>query len=156
MILLGLWFLALQLVPGLSAWLEATTSWPLIVIAMGLVLLLIALVANAPALAIPASIVGGIGIVLYFQNLMGNWQSWAYAWTLIPGFVGVGIVLRGLIGGQPLREMQGALWLILISAVMFTLAAAFVGVVGFAGVYWPFLLIVFGVLLLLRPLFRTR
>jgi len=148
--------LALQVVPGLSVWFNTTNSWPFMVIGIGVLLLLFALIGQIPGMAIPGAVVSGVGAVLYFQNLTGNWESWAYAWTLIPGFVGVGILIRSLLVGQTARSMQGALWLILSSAVLFTISAAFFGAIGFIGVYWPVVLIAFGVLLLLRPIFRPR
>ena len=64
-------------------------SWPLIVVAVGAGLLVLGLLVGAPEMAIPAVIVGGIGGILYYQNLSGNWASWSYLWTLIPGFSGL-------------------------------------------------------------------
>ena len=46
---------------------------------------------------IPASIITGIGSVLYYQNATGDWASWSYLWTLIPGFVAFGLLLFGLL-----------------------------------------------------------
>ena len=89
LVLLGALFLAVQWLPGLQLWF----SWPLIIIGIGVLLLIVGLLTGVPAMAIPACIVGGIGGLLYWQNATGNWESWAYAWTLIPGFVGVGMVL---------------------------------------------------------------
>ncbi len=39
----------------------------------------------------PSIIVGGIGGILAYQDYTGHWESWSYLWTLIPGFVGLGI-----------------------------------------------------------------
>ena len=114
LILLGAWFLAIQWVPGLQAWF----SWPLIIVGGGVLLLMIGLLTRVPAMAVPACIVGGIGGLLYWQNATGNWESWAYAWALIPGFVGVGIVLSGLFGGETRQAVRGGSWLILISLVL--------------------------------------
>jgi len=152
LILLGAWFLVAQLVPGLQAWI----SWPWIIMGVGGVLMMIGLLTGVPGLAVPACIVGGIGGLLYWQNTTGNWESWAYAWTLIPGFVGVGIVLSGLLSGETRRAVRGGGWLILISLVLFTIFGSFFGALGLAGPYWPVLLIVLGLLLLVRPLFRSR
>ncbi len=49
-------------------------------------------------LAIPGSIITGIGLLLLFQNLTSYWESWSYGWTLIIIFVGAGIYLAGLYG----------------------------------------------------------
>lgn len=151
LILLGAWFLAMQLVPGMGT----LFSWPWIIIAVGAVLLLIGLASGAPAMAIPACIVGGIGGLLYWQNVTGNWESWAYAWTLIPGFVGLGIILAGLLGDDH-GEIQGGAWLVAISLVLFLAFGSFFGALGLIGPYWPVLLILLGLMMLLRPFSRLR
>jgi len=152
LILLGAWFLVVQWVPGLQIWF----SWPLIIVGVGGLLLIIGLLTGVPGLAVPACIVGGIGGLLYWQNITGNWESWAYAWTLTPGFVGVGIVLSGLLGGETRQSLRGGGWLILISLVLFTVFGSFFGALGLMGDYWPVLLILLGLLVLARPLFRPR
>lgn len=153
LILLGVWFAAVQVVPGLRETVYGSNGWPLIVIGAGVLLLLIGLVTGAAGMAVPACIVGGIGGLLYWQNATNNWESWAYAWALIPGFVGVGIVLAGLLQGRA-RELVPGGWLIVISLALFAvLAAAFTGTSPF-GPYWPALIIILGFLLLLRSLFH--
>jgi len=152
LILLGALFLAVQWVPGLQLWF----SWPLIIIGIGVLLLIVGLLTGVPAMAMPACIVGGIGGLLYWQNATGNWESWAYAWTLIPGFVGVGMVLSGLLGGDTRQMVSGGGWLILISLVLFAVFASFFGAMGLVGRYWPVLLIGLGLLVLAQSLFRSR
>jgi len=107
-------------------------------------------------LATPACIVGGIGVLLYWQNVTGNWESWAYAWTLIPGFVGVGIVLTGLLSRGNRQSVHEGGTLILISLVLFAIFGSFFGALGLMGKYWPILLVALGLLMLIRPLFRFR
>ncbi len=152
LILVGVLFLVVQLVPGLQLW----VSWPLIIIAVGTLLLTIGLLTGISALAIPACIVGGIGGLLYWQNASGDWESWAYVWTLIPGFVGVGTILSGLFGGEVRQSLGVGGWLILISLVLFAVFGSFLGKTGLLGTYWPVLLIAMGLLLLARPLFQSR
>jgi len=152
LVLLGALFLAVQWMPGLQLWF----SWPLIIIGIGVLLLIFGLLTGVPAMAMPACIVGGIGGLLYWQNATGNWESWAYAWTLIPGFVGVGMVLAGLLGGDTRQTVRGGGWLIVISLVLFAVFASFFGALGLVGSYWPVLLIVLGLLLLAQSLFRSR
>jgi hypothetical protein len=154
LVLLGIWFLAVQFVPGLQVY--PVLSWPLIIVGAGVILLVIGLLTGVPGMAIPACIVGGIGGLLYWQNATGNWQSWAYMWTLIPGFVGLGTVLAGLLGGESRQEVRGGLWLILISLVLFAAFGSFFGALGLVGPYWPLLLIALGVLIFVRSLFRFR
>ena len=155
LILAGLFLLAGQLVPGLWARFEVM-SWPMIVVGVGILLLVIGLLTNAPGMAVPACVVGGIGLLLYWQNATGNWESWAYAWTLIPGFVGVGVILAGILGGHTGSALVSGGWLILISLVLFAVFASFMGGPVIAGKFWPVLLIVLGVLALVRYVFRSR
>lgn len=150
LILIGAAFLAVQLLPGLQIWF----SWPWIIIGVAVLLLVIGLLTGVPAMAIPACIVGGIGGVLYWQDATGNWDSWSYAWTLIPGFVGVGIFLAGLLGEDTRDSIRAGSGLILISLVLFAIFGSVFGALGLLGSYWPVLLILLGVLLLARSLFR--
>jgi len=152
LILLGAWFLAVQFVPGLQAWF----SWPWIIIGVGVVMLLIGLLSGVPDLAVPACIIGGIGGLLYWQNATGNWDSWSYAWSLIPGFVGVGVILSGLFGGKVLKSLREGGNLILISLILFVIFAAFLGGPNLLGDYWPVLLILLGLWTLIQSLFRSR
>jgi hypothetical protein len=154
LILIGVWLLAVQVFPNLQLWLNLSFSWPLIVIGVGVLLLLVGLLAGEPGMAVPACIVGGIGGLLYYQNLTGNWGSWAYAWTLIPGFVGAGVILSGLLGNRPKRALGDGLNLIIISLVLFLVFAAFLGGPNLFGPFWPVLIILLGLWLIIRPVFR--
>ena len=156
LIVLGGWFLAGQFVPDLKFWINAEKSWPLFVIGAGLLLLVLGLLTQTAEMAIPACIVGGIGGLLYWQNTTGNWDSWAYAWTLIPGFVGVGIMLAGLLRGQGSRAFREGGGLILVSLVLFVIFGSFLGGGAVLGSYWPVLLILLGLWLLVRPWVKGR
>ena len=154
LILFGVFFLALQFLPEeITHLLDLSHQWPLIIVGIGGVFMVFALLAQPP-LAILGSIVGGIGLLLYYQNVTGNWESWAYAWTLIPGFVGLGIFLMHALQrqiAQGLREggrmMLVSLGLFLFFSLMFS---------GFRGILWPVGMIALGALLLLRNLWRGR
>jgi hypothetical protein len=155
LILLGIFFLAYQIMPERLNWLRFEMGWPMIVVTVGVGLLVFGLLVGAPGMAVPASIVGGIGLILYWQNMTGNWDSWAYMWTLIPGFVGIGTILTGLLGGEKLRgSLEGGFWLILISLVMFAIFGSFLGGMTLLGAYWPALLILLGLIILVRSFFR--
>jgi len=158
LILLGLWFLAVELAPAL-AWARGAEGWPLFIVAVGIGLLLVGLATGAPGIAVPACVVGGIGGLLYWQNTTDNWASWAYAWTLIPGFVGIGVMLAGLLGDKPRQNFTGGAWLVLISLILFVIFASFLGgpaVLGQYWRYWPVLLILLGLLSLGQYFFRRR
>ncbi len=150
LILIGAAFLAVQILPGF----HIQFSWPWIVIAVGLFLLTIGAATGEPGMAIPACIVGGIGGILAYQNATGDWESWSYVWALIPGFVGVGILLAKLLGGEKDTSLGNVAWLLFISLFLFVIFGSFFGALGVFGTYWPVLLILLGLGLFIRPLFR--
>jgi len=156
LILLGVVFLAAQLVPGLAIWLNIEHSWPLIIVGVGVLLLVIGLLTGVPSMAVPACIVGGIGGLLYWQNATGRWETWAYTWALIPGFAGVGGIVSGLLSGEGRKAVRDGGTLIVISLVMFAIFGSLFGDLNWLGPYWPVLLIVLGLWLLVRPWLRPR
>lgn len=87
-------------------------GWPLLVVAVGIVLFASALAVPGPGgvgLAIPGGIVTMVGVVLAFQNATGLWATWAYAWALVaPGGVGLGMVAYGLLTNR--REIVRGGW----------------------------------------------
>lgn len=155
LVLVGVALLAAQWVPGLDLWLDLARSWPLLVIGAGVFLAVLGLATLTPDLAIPTCVIAGIGGILYWQNLTGDWASWAYAWTLIPGFVGLGMVLSGLLRlafGGPARYMiVGGFSEVVASTVLFAIFGAFIGRVPWLVQYWPVALIVLGVWTIIRP-----
>jgi hypothetical protein len=62
LILAGAAFLAQQFYPNLRIWSYFTFSWPWYMIGAGALLLLLGLLAGAPGMAIPATIVAGIAM----------------------------------------------------------------------------------------------
>lgn len=154
LILLGLGFLAEQL--GLWSW-TSEMSWPLIMVGIGAVMLIIGLLAGEPGMAVPACVVAGIGGILYWQNSTGRWETWAYVWTLIPGFVGIGTILTGLFEWK-WETIRGGIWLVVISAILFaifsSIFAPMFGGKSYLGQWWPLLLILLGVLTLLEAVTR--
>lgn len=155
LILVGAVFLIAQIAPAWFQWLRPGLNWPLFVIGAGLVLLVIGLLADEPGMAVPASIVGGIGGLLYWQNLTGRWETWSYAWTLIPGFVGVGVILSGMLAGQTAQALRDGGRAIIVSLVLFAVFGSLIGG-GFTGIVWPALLIAAGVILMLGNLMRGK
>ena len=155
LILAGIILLVWQIVPGVRVWFGAEESWPLIIVGVGVLLLVIGLLTGESGMAVPACIVGGIGGILWYQNATGHWESWAYVWALIPGFVGVGVILAGILEGRLAEPLKSGGWLILISLIIFVVFGSAFGGLGILGSYWPALLIVLGVLLLLRAVLRS-
>jgi hypothetical protein len=156
LILVGAFFLVYQLVPGLQNWIDLSFEWPMIIIGFGLFLLLMGLLMGVSGMAVPAMIFCGIGGLLYWQNATGNWESWSYAWTLIPGFVGLGVLLSELLEGRFESAFQSGGWLLLISLVMFAIFGSFLGGSDVIGPYWPVLIIFLGLLMLVRAVFRRK
>lgn len=149
LLVIGGWLLVTRQVPSIQEWLDANFTWPMYTIGAGLVVLLIGLITGAPGMAIPASIIAGIGGILYYQNSTDNFGSWSYMWTLIPGFVGVGTILAGLLGENTRRNLGHGLRLIVTSTVLFLIFATFFGGLSILGEYGlPILLILLGVYVL--------
>jgi len=156
LILVGAWFLATRMIPDLGAWAAqfASGSWP--VVFAGGIILLIGLLVGAPGMAIPASIVAGIGGILVYIDTYGHPQDWSFLWTLIPGFVGLGIILEGLLGGDFRDRLRRGVDLLVTSGFLFLVFAALTGNWNLFGEFGPaILLIVLGVFVLVRGLVRT-
>jgi hypothetical protein len=150
----GAFILLAQTVPGFADFLDMGRQWPLIIVAIGSLFFVGAFLGTAE-LAIPGSIITGLGLLFYYQNLSGNWASWAYAWALIPGFVGIGMLITGTLD-KTQREMRAdGRRLILISTILFLVFGAFFNFPAGLGRFWPVLLIIGGLYLLFRNR-RTR
>lgn len=155
LVLIGVWLVVSRQVPALQHWLDQNFAWPMWVIGAGVLVLIIGLITGAPGMAIPATIIAGVGGILYYQNATGEYNSWSYMWTLFPGFVGVGSVLAGLLGENTRQNLAHGLNLILVSAALFLIFASFFGGLSILGTYGPaIILIVLGVYILIRGLFR--
>lgn len=154
LVLVGAFFLAGQLVPGFGAWVDARVSWaqswPLIIIGVGLLQAVIGLVTRTPAMAIPTTIVTGIGALLYWQNATGNWGSWAWVWTLIPGLVGLGLLLAGLLGESRGENLRAAVILLIISSLLAGIFGSFLGGPSLLRLWWPLVLVGLGLYVLAR------
>lgn len=75
------------------------------------------------------SIVAVTGIILFVQNITGQWQSWAYAWALVfPGSIGLGQYLWGKRRGDAVA-VRSAEKTIRIAVVLFVVFGIFFEVV---------------------------
>jgi hypothetical protein len=81
--------------------------WPFFVIVPGLIFLSVALSGDREksGFIFPAAIITGTGLILLYQSFTGHWESWAYIWTLYPGFVGFGLRFHGEHSGKE-KEIQ--------------------------------------------------
>lgn len=155
LILIGGWMVVTRQVPSIQEWLDNNFIWPMWVIGAGALVFLIGLITGNPGMAIPASIIAGIGGILYYQQTTGNFSSWSYMWTLIPGFVGVGEILAGLLGERTRRNLSSGLRNLVVSAVMFLAFGTFLGGLSILGDYGaPILIILLGVYVLARGFMR--
>jgi peptidoglycan/LPS O-acetylase OafA/YrhL len=157
LVLIGVWLVVTRQVPAIQHWLDNNLSWPVWTIGAGVLVLFIGLITGAPGMAVPAAIIAGIGGILYYQNATGNYESWSYMWALIPGFVGIGTILAGLLGENTRNNLARGLNLIVISAALFLICATLFGGLSILGEYGPaIILIALGVYILLRGLLRGR
>jgi peptidoglycan/LPS O-acetylase OafA/YrhL len=155
LLIVGGWLLVTRQVPELQTWMEDNFTWPMWTIGAGALVLLIGLFTNAPGMAVPASIIAGVGGILYYQNETGDFASWSYMWALIPGFVGVGSILAGLLGENTRRNLGHGLRLLVTSAFLFLIFATFFGGLSILGEYGlPIVLILLGVYVLARGFMR--
>jgi hypothetical protein len=157
LVFIGIVFLVWQLAPGLfSDVLGIEFTWPLLIVGIGAIFLLAGILTLQGGFLVPASILGGIGGILYYQNTTGDWASWAYIWALIPGFVGLGLLLGSLIDRSMRDARKTGFFMLLISlGVTAIMGAFFTNNVGF-DYAWPVILILAGLIFLFQGLFRRR
>lgn len=151
---LGALFLAFNLIPGL----DLGRTWPVIffLIAGGFYLPAVLWPASRQGLAalfIPGSIMLTLGLIFFYNTMTDDWASWAYAWTLIPGGVGLGLALASRFGAWGRGTMWVGIWMMIGSVAVFGFFGALFGgpllkTIG------PVALIVGGALLLLRAVAR--
>lgn len=126
--------------------------WPFTVIGFG-ALFFVAMFAGgkqAAGFAIPGSIIGGIGLVLLFQNITDHWESMSYFWTLIILFVGAGIYIMGVYGNDPGQKKSGAS-VMKVGLILFIIFGTFFEMIfsSFSNLIFPILLILLGAYLVL-------
>ncbi len=157
LIAFGLLSLVGQIFRGVVNW---SSWWPVSVIIFGGLFFagMFAGGKQVAGLAIPGTIITGIGLLLLYQSLASHWESWAYAWSLIVVFVGLGIYLAGLYGGEEGQKRAGSrvMW---IGFILFVLFGAFFEMIfamsqplGPRGLLFPVLMILLGVFLVLKRL----
>lgn len=143
----------------LFSWDVGWLLWPLFILVPG-VLSLLAAAFGGPSLAslfIPGSVVTTVGTILFLQNATDHFESWAYAWALLPAAVGVGLMLYGRRSGKLEVVARGRRLAGIFAAVFPVAAVFFEGFIfndltdtWFFRTGLPLLLIAAGVFLLLR------
>jgi hypothetical protein len=110
LILIGTIYLAIEFIPRLREIDVAHYGWPVFIIVPGLVLIGVAgAVPEASGLCVPGALVVVAGLVLGVQNIFNLFATATYTWALVvPGGVGLGMWLQGLVDEEPALRMSGA------------------------------------------------
>src|SRR5512147_2007814 len=157
LVLLSIWLFAVREVPALKVWTQIAFDWPFYIVGAGALIFIIGLLTGVPGMSIPACIVAGVGGILYYQNLSGDWESWSFLWTLIPSFVAIGTILMALLGDSTRQNLAHGFNLLAISGVLFLVFAALMQRLNILGPYAPaVLLILLGSYIILRGLLRPN
>jgi hypothetical protein len=135
--------------------------WPFFIILPGAAFLYAAYKGgkHEAGLAMPGAIIGGTGLILLYQNMTNHWESWAYAWSLYPLFVGLALTFMGRRTGNQGTYRTGQGFVRYSGIAFISLAALFELFIfnegGFLGnIVVPLVLIAAGVFLLSQR--RTR
>ena len=149
---LGIFFLLAQ-VFNFNIW---GALWPLFVVLPGAAFLYAAYTGDKSkaGLAVPGAIVTGTGLILLAQNITDHWESWAYAWTLYPVFLGLALTFMGRRTGETNTEKTGQ-GFIRWGGMAFIIGAAFFELVvfdhgAFGNLLMPILLIGAGIWIMYR------
>ena len=111
LIAIGVVYLLLNLVPGI----QTVQTWPVIFFFLAAAFFLPVFLwpsakRGLAGLYIPGSIMLVLGLIFTYDVLTLDWASWAYAWLLIPGGVGLGLFsgrLSAIGGGAAFRPACG-------------------------------------------------
>jgi hypothetical protein len=136
-------------------------GWPAFIIVPGIVLLGLSLAPTRPAgigFATAGAIVTTVGLLLAYQSQTGHWESWAYAWALLPTAAGLALVGYGLFANQH-RMVRSGLWMAGIGGSIFVAGAWYFERL-FAGQldgldpsqWWPVILIAIGAVIAVRAI----
>lgn len=146
---LGVLFLIFNLL-GVSM----TKTWPIIFFALGAVFFLPTLLwpglrTGLASLCIPGTILLSLGCIFLYNTLTNDWASWAYAWILVTGSVGLGLSLASWLGGWGREVIAIGWWMFILSAVVFSVFATLFGRSALKAAA-PVVLILFGIWLMFR------
>ena len=140
--------LGFNLFEAIGSW-----GWPFFVIVPGVVLLAASLVPAPPkglGFATAGAIVTMVGALLLYQSRADHFESWAYAWALVPLAAGVATALYGLLARERKMVTTGTTMAAVAAGLFLVGAWFFEGV--FAGerrltdidAWWPIGVIVLG------------
>lgn len=152
LIVFGVLALLSQFFRGFDFW---GTFWPFIIIGVG-AMFFVGMAAGGKStagLVVPGTIITGIGLMLFVQNLTNHFESWAYGWAVIIISVGLGIYIMGWWGQNPEQRRSGA-GLMRVGLFLFVIFGAFFEMIfnssRFANYLFPAALILLGLYLVIR------
>ncbi len=127
LIVLGVLFLLLNLIG-----VRMGQAWPVIFLVIAAVFYIPAFAwpearKGLAALFIPGSVFLALGLIFAYTTWTGDYLAWAYAWTLIPGGVGLGLWMGGTWGDWGSEVSVVGKWMAGISLVVFALFATLFG-----------------------------
>lgn len=136
-------------------------GWQFFIIVPGLVLLAMSIVPAPPkgvGYAIAGSIVTTVGLLLLYQERADHFESWAYAWALIPTAAGLAMLAYGFLARTTELIVSG-LRTAAIGAGLFVVGAWFFETTFETGrapvdlaTWWPVVVIAVGMLIALTAL----
>lgn len=167
LIVVGVFFLAAQLLGTFFRINIGSLAWPFFIIIPGVAFFLISFtmeINNGRGTAIFGSILATTGLLLLFQNITDLWATWAYAWALVaPTSIGLADILYGALRGRSDWVRNGfntaavGIGIFLVGAFFFEFI---IGLSGFpfrlGAAFWPLLLIGLGLFLLVKNLVGSR
>ncbi|MCE5258427.1 MAG: hypothetical protein LLG44_05115 [Chloroflexi bacterium] len=131
--------------------------WPgfIILPGMGMFVGMLAGGKKTGGLAIPATILTILGLVLFCQNLFNVWWTWSFIWALVgPVATGLGIIIFGLYTENAEARHGGAIVFIIGLVLLAIFGLAFgLGRYNASGYIVPLVLIGLGIYIVVR---RTR
>ena len=136
----------------------ASFTWPLLVMGLGGAFFIGMLVGGKSmgGLAIPGTIITGIGAILLVQNTFNLWETWSYTWSLIICFVGIGMMIYGTWSEIPevrasgFRTLRIGTILFLVFGGIFGVLFSMTNAYGLkSSLVWAVVLILFGFYLLI-------
>ncbi|MEP7285530.1 MAG: hypothetical protein ABI947_07160 [Chloroflexota bacterium] len=135
-------------------------GWPFFIIVPGIGLATAGVMGgkSTSPLTIFGSVVTTVGLILLYQSTFNHWQSWAYAWTLLPVGAGAGMYIHGTINDEPDLARNGlrvAMTGLVLFAIFWVFFELLIGISGFHNaslgkIFGPLLLIGLGGYVLLR------
>jgi hypothetical protein len=136
-------------------------GWPFFVIVPGLALLGATALVEPPrgvGFAVSGAIVTTVGGILLYQNATETWDTWAFAWALIPTAAGVATAVYGLLVDAPDQVTAGSR-VAVIGAVLFIAGMWFFSPILDTGRppielgdWWPLVLVAIGAVIIVSTI----